>query len=160
MPCKIISPIVDELAEEMDGVMDFAKVDVDSSPITAVTYGIRSIPALLIFKGGKPVEQIVGAIPKNQLKKKIEAGLSRLTGLLQSSNIREWMGPGGSRGLQIRCIPSQPGWEGSTPPAPANWQTSNNGVPRQGAIPKEIQRQGVGPTNNSPIKIPRHHKTQ
>ena len=54
--CKIISPIVDELAEEMDGVMEFAKVDVDSSPITAVTYGIRSIPALLIFKGGKPVE--------------------------------------------------------------------------------------------------------
>ena len=76
VPCKIISPIVDELAEEMDGVMDFAKVDVDSSPITAVTYGIRSIPALLIFKGGKPVEQIVGAIPKNQLKKKIEAALA------------------------------------------------------------------------------------
>ena len=76
VPCKMISPIVDELAEEMDGVMDFAKVDVDSSPITAVTYGIRSIPALLIFKGGKPVEQIVGAVPKGQLKKKIEAALA------------------------------------------------------------------------------------
>ena len=76
VPCKIIAPIVDELAEEMDGQMEFAKVDVDSSPITAVTYGIRSIPALLIFKGGKPVEQIIGAIPKEQLKKKIEAALA------------------------------------------------------------------------------------
>ena len=76
VPCKIIAPIVDELAEEMDGQMEFAKVDVDSSPITAVTYGIRSIPALLIFKGGKPVEQIIGAIPKEQLKKKIEEALA------------------------------------------------------------------------------------
>ncbi|MCZ6534916.1 MAG: thioredoxin [Dehalococcoidia bacterium] len=76
VPCKIIAPIVDELAEEMDGQMEFAKVDVDSSPITAVTYGIRSIPALLIFKGGKPVEQIIGAIPKGQLKKKIEEALA------------------------------------------------------------------------------------
>ena len=76
VPCKIIAPIVDELAEEMDGQMEFAKVDVDSSPITAVTYGIRSIPALLIFKGGKPVEQIIGAIPKGQLKKKIDEALA------------------------------------------------------------------------------------
>ena len=76
VPCKIIAPIVDELAEEMDGQMEFAKVDVDSSPITAVTYGIRSIPALLIFKGGKPVEQIIGAIPKGQLKKKLEEALA------------------------------------------------------------------------------------
>ncbi len=75
-PCKALSPIVDELAEEMDGRMEFAKVDVDSSPITAVTYGIRSIPALLIFKGGKPVEQIVGAVPKGHLKQKIEAALA------------------------------------------------------------------------------------
>ena len=76
VPCKMIAPIVDELAEEMDGQMEFAKVDVDSSPITAVTYGIRSIPALLIFKDGKPIEQIVGAVPKGQLKKKIDEALA------------------------------------------------------------------------------------
>ena len=50
VPCKMIAPLVDELSEEMDGLMEFAKVDVDANPITAVTYGIRSIPALLIFK--------------------------------------------------------------------------------------------------------------
>jgi thioredoxin 1 len=60
----------------MDGQMDFAKVDVDSSPITAVKYGIRSIPALIIFKGGQPVEQIIGAVPKGQLKKKIDSALA------------------------------------------------------------------------------------
>ena len=76
VPCKMIAPIVDELAEEMEGQMEFAKVDVDSSPITAVTYGIRSIPALLIFKDGKPIEQIVGAVPKGQLKKKIDEALA------------------------------------------------------------------------------------
>ena len=72
-PCKMIAPLVDELSEEMDGQMEFAKVDVDANPITAVTYGIRSIPALLIFKGGKPVDQIIGAVPKGQLKKKLDA---------------------------------------------------------------------------------------
>ena len=75
VPCKMIAPIVEELAEELDGQVDFAKLDVDSNPITAVTYGIRSIPALLIFKGGKPVEQIIGAVPKGQIKKKLDAVL-------------------------------------------------------------------------------------
>ena len=75
VPCKMISPIVDELAEELDGKMAFAKVDVDSSPMTAVKYGIRSIPALLIFKNGEPVDQIVGAVPKMQLKKKLDSAL-------------------------------------------------------------------------------------
>ena len=75
VPCKMIAPIVDELAEELDSQVDFAKLDVDSNPITAVTYGIRSIPAILIFKGGKPVEQIIGAVPKGQIKKKLDAVL-------------------------------------------------------------------------------------
>ena len=75
VPCKMIAPIVDELAEELDGQMEFAKVDVDASPITAVTYGIRSIPALIIFKDGKAVDQIIGAVPKGQLKKKLDAVL-------------------------------------------------------------------------------------
>jgi thioredoxin 1 len=74
-PCQMIAPIVDELADELDGQMEFAKVDVDANPETAVSYGIRSIPALLVFKGGKPVEQIIGALPKGQLRQKLDAVL-------------------------------------------------------------------------------------
>ena len=74
-PCKMIAPIVDELSEEYDGKLDFAKVDVDSNPSTAMTYGVRSIPTLLIFKEGKPIDQIVGAVPKGVLKKKIDSAL-------------------------------------------------------------------------------------
>jgi thioredoxin 1 len=75
-PCKMIAPMVDELAEEFDGQMTFAKVDVDSNPITAVKYGIRSIPALLIFRDGQPIDQIIGAIPKGQLRKKLDSALA------------------------------------------------------------------------------------
>ena len=74
-PCKMIAPIVDELSDEYDGQLDFAKVDVDSNPSTAMSYGVRSIPTLLIFKGGQPVDQIVGAVPKGVLKKKIDSAL-------------------------------------------------------------------------------------
>lgn len=76
MPCKMIAPIVEELSQEYDGQLGFAKLDVDSNPGTATTYGVRSIPTLLIFKGGSPVGQIVGAVPKSALKKKIDASLS------------------------------------------------------------------------------------
>ena len=75
MPCKMIAPIVEELSQEYDGKLDFAKLDVDSNPNTAMTFGVRSIPTLLIFKGGKPVDQIVGAVPKGALKKKIDSAL-------------------------------------------------------------------------------------
>ena len=74
-PCKMIAPIVEELSQEYDGKLDFAKLDVDASPTTAMSYGVRSIPTLLIFKGGKPVDQIVGAVPKGVLKKKIDSAL-------------------------------------------------------------------------------------
>ena len=68
VPCKMISPIVDELAEELDGKMTFAKVDVDSSPITAVKYGIRSIPTLLLFSGGEVVDQVIGNVGKESIE--------------------------------------------------------------------------------------------
>ena len=74
-PCKMIAPIVEELSEEYDGKLGFAKVDVDSNPTTAITYGVRSIPTLLIFKEGKPIGQIIGAVPKGVLKKKIDSAL-------------------------------------------------------------------------------------
>jgi thioredoxin 1 len=71
-PCKMIAPVVDELAEEYEGRFNFMKLDVDSNPQTALQFGIRSIPALLLFKDGKVAEQIVGAVPKAVLKKKID----------------------------------------------------------------------------------------
>jgi thioredoxin 1 len=75
-PCKMIAPIVEELAKEYDGKMKFGKLDVDSNPQTSMQYGIRSIPTLLIFKGGKVVDQIVGAMPKGNLVNKITPHMS------------------------------------------------------------------------------------
>ena len=74
-PCKMIAPSVHEMAEEFDGKLMVGKVDVDNAPNIAMKYGIRSIPALIFFKGGQPVDQIVGAGPKGVLKSKIEAVL-------------------------------------------------------------------------------------
>ena len=71
-PCKMVAPVVEELAADYDGRLKVMKVDVDSSPLTAGNYGIRSIPTLLIFKDGKPVQQVVGAVPKQMLQEKID----------------------------------------------------------------------------------------
>ena len=71
-PCKMIAPVVEELAEEYEGKFNFTKLDVDANPQTAMNFGIRSIPTLLIFKGGQVAEQIVGAVPKAVLKRKID----------------------------------------------------------------------------------------
>ena len=71
-PCKMIAPVVEELAEEYDGKFLFTKIDVDANPQTAMQFGIRSIPTLLLFKDGKVAEQVVGAVPKAVLKKKID----------------------------------------------------------------------------------------
>lgn len=75
-PCRMIAPIVEELAQEYDGKVSFTKVDVDSNPQTALSYGIRSIPTLLVFKDGKPVDQVIGAVPKAALKKRLDGALS------------------------------------------------------------------------------------
>ena len=74
-PCKMIAPVVDELAEEYEGKFAFAKLDVDANPQTAMQFGIRSIPALLIFKDGAVADNVVGAVPKAVLKKKIDKAL-------------------------------------------------------------------------------------
>ena len=74
-PCKMIAPIVEELAEEYDGQIKFGKVDVDSNPKVATNYGIRGIPTLLIFTAGEPIAQVVGAVPKSVLKKRLEEAI-------------------------------------------------------------------------------------
>lgn len=63
-PCKMIGPIVEELAEEMSGKLKVGKLDVDSEPELAGLYGVQSIPTLLLFKDGKLIDRTVGAVPK------------------------------------------------------------------------------------------------
>ena len=75
-PCKMIAPIVDDLSTEFDGKMKFAKLDVDANPQAAMKYGVRGIPTLLIFSGGSPIDQIVGAVPKGTLKSRVENALN------------------------------------------------------------------------------------
>ena len=75
-PCRMVAPIVDELAEEMDGKLAVFKVDVDSNQGIAEKYGIQSIPTLLIFRNGQLEKQLVGYMPKPQLKQAlVEAGI-------------------------------------------------------------------------------------
>lgn len=66
-PCKAISPLVDGLADEFEGKVKIAKLNVDENPATPGKYGVRGIPTLILFKDGKIVDQVVGAVPKNQL---------------------------------------------------------------------------------------------
>ncbi|MEO8898313.1 MAG: thioredoxin [Candidatus Dormibacter sp.] len=74
-PCKMIAPIVEELSAEYDGRVKVAKVDVDANPITPGMFGIMSIPTLMVFRGGKAEERMVGYQPKQSLKAKIDAVL-------------------------------------------------------------------------------------
>ena len=74
-PCLMVAPIVDELAEEYNGRVNFVKLDVDNNPKTAARYNVMSIPTLLIFKNGEPVSHIVGLRPKGELKRSLEGAL-------------------------------------------------------------------------------------
>ena len=75
-PCRMIAPIVQELSGEYEGRAKVGKLDVDEAQKTAAEFGIRSIPTLLIFKGGKVADQIIGAVPKRQITEKLEAALA------------------------------------------------------------------------------------
>ncbi len=75
-PCKMVSPIVEELSEEYTGKIKVTKLDVDSNPKTAASFGIRGIPTLLMFKDGAAVDQIVGAVPKTTLKERLDQIIS------------------------------------------------------------------------------------
>ena len=67
-PCKAIGPLIDELAEEYDGKVKIAKVNVDDNQAIPGQFGVRGIPTLILFKDGQVVDQVVGAVPKNQLE--------------------------------------------------------------------------------------------
>lgn len=75
-PCKMIAPVLEEIAGELDGQLVVSKLNVDENPDTSMAYGVMSIPTLLVFKGGEPVDRIVGFQQKPQLMKRLQAHLS------------------------------------------------------------------------------------
>jgi thioredoxin 1 len=75
-PCRMITPIVEQLAAENAGSIKVAKVNVDESPTTASTYGVNAIPTLVLFKGGEVVERFVGVQPKRRLQDAIDQALA------------------------------------------------------------------------------------
>lgn len=71
-PCRMVAPVVDEIAEQYDSQIKVVKVNTDENPSVASQYGIRSIPTLMIFKGGQRVDMVVGAVPKTTLSNTLE----------------------------------------------------------------------------------------
>lgn len=68
MPCKMLAPVIEELAEEANGAYKVGKIDVDRSPNLAAQFGVMSIPTVIVFKNGKAAEKSVGVVPKSQLE--------------------------------------------------------------------------------------------
>lgn len=75
-PCHMVAPIVDELADEYGGKVKFVRLNTDDNFNTATSYGIRAIPTLMVFKGGKPVGEVIGVRPKGDLKRVIDHALN------------------------------------------------------------------------------------
>jgi thioredoxin 1 len=71
-PCRMIAPILDQLASEYEGKAKVTKLDVDANPKATMKYNVRSIPTVLFFKGGKLVDQVIGAVPKSHLESKFK----------------------------------------------------------------------------------------
>jgi thioredoxin 2 len=71
-PCRMITPMIEELATEMAGRLRFAKLNVDENPATAARFNVRSIPTILVFKGGREVDRIVGIQPKSAMTRRLE----------------------------------------------------------------------------------------
>jgi thioredoxin 1 len=74
-PCRLIAPIIEELAGEYEGKLKIVKLDVDKGPNTSARYAVTSIPTLIIFKNGTPMEKIIGAVSKNKLKGMIDGAI-------------------------------------------------------------------------------------
>ena len=75
-PCKMVAPIVEELAKDYDGMAKIGKLDLDNNQQTAIKFGIRSIPTLLIFKNGQVVDTIIWSVPKGSIAEKLNAHLN------------------------------------------------------------------------------------
>jgi thioredoxin 1 len=73
MPCRMIAPMIEEIAKEYDGKLKVCKLNVDEAQTTASSYEVMSIPTLIIFKNGEAVDKLVGAVPKSDLVSKIDA---------------------------------------------------------------------------------------
>lgn len=76
-PCRALGPVVDAVAQEYDGKLKVMKMDVDKNNMTPGRYGIRGIPALLLFKGGKVADQIVGYVPRETIEKSLDKALEK-----------------------------------------------------------------------------------
>ena len=74
-PCRMVAPVIEELAKEMQGKIVFGKLNVDENPMTSAKHQIMSIPTMLIFKNGELIDKFVGAMPKDQLKQKLDSYL-------------------------------------------------------------------------------------
>ncbi len=74
-PCKMIAPIVEELVDEYEGKAKIGKLDVDNNQQTAIKFGVRSIPTILIFKDGKLKDTIIGAVPKGQIVQRLNTAI-------------------------------------------------------------------------------------
>lgn len=75
-PCRMVAPILEEIAQEQEGKLTIAKLDVDKNPTITREFGVMSIPTMILFKGGKPVERLVGYMPKQQLMNRISSHLT------------------------------------------------------------------------------------
>jgi thioredoxin 1 len=74
-PCRKVAPVLEEIASELGEKLEVVKLDIDANPSTTTTYQVMSVPTLTIFKGGQPVQSIVGAHPKSALLRMIEAAI-------------------------------------------------------------------------------------
>jgi thioredoxin 1 len=72
-PCRMVGPVVEKLSEKYPGKVKFCKINVDQNPKTAATYKVMSIPTLIFFKGGKAVDTVIGTVPEQVLKPKIDS---------------------------------------------------------------------------------------
>ncbi len=74
-PCRILAPVVEDIANSYSGLLKVGKLNVDDNQDTTMAYGIRSIPTLIIFKGGKALDQIIGAVPKSEIERMVKKAL-------------------------------------------------------------------------------------
>ncbi len=74
-PCRAVAPIVEEISSAYEGKIKVGKLNVDENPSITMKFGIRSIPTLLVFKGGEAVEQIIGAVPKGEIERAVDSAL-------------------------------------------------------------------------------------